>query len=84
MIRAKLFKDERGLGVTLTPSERLQNFINNTSYEVLNVVVTSTITLKPTSNKEGTWADEILLIYRQEEEDGLKERVLSGSGQGDS
>lgn len=84
MIRAKLFKDERGLGNPLTPAERLQNFINNTSYEVLNVAITSTRTLKPTHNTEGTWADEILLIYRREEEDGLKERVLPGSGQGDS
>ena len=84
MIRAKLFKDERGLGNPLTPSERLKNFINNTSYETLDIVVTSTKTLKPTSTQEGTWADEILLIYRQEEEDGLKERVLPGSGQSDS
>lgn len=84
MIRAKLFKDERGLGNPLTPSERLKNFINNTSYETLDIVVTSTKTLKPTSRDEGTWADEILLIYRQEEEDELKERVLPGSGQGDS
>ena len=67
MVEAKLFKDERGLGNPLTPAERLRNFINNTSYEVLNVVVTSTKTLKPNSREEGTWADEILLIYRREE-----------------
>lgn len=67
MVKAKLFKDERGLGNPLTPAERLRNFINNTSYEVLNVVVTSTKTLKPNSREEGTWADEILLIYRREE-----------------
>lgn len=84
MIRAKLFKDKRGLGNHLTPAERLKNFINNTSYETLDIVVTSTKTFKPTSNQEGTWADEILLIYRKEKEDGLEERVLPGSGQGDS
>lgn len=67
MVEAKLFKDERGLGNPLTPAERLRNFINNTSYEVLNVVVTSTKTLKPNSREEGTWANEILLIYRREE-----------------
>lgn len=67
MVEAKLFKDERGLGNPLTPAERLRNFINNTSYEALNVVVTSTKTLKPNSREEGTWADEILLIYRREE-----------------
>lgn len=67
MVEAKLFKDERGLGNPLTPAERLRNFINNTSYEVLNVVVTSTKTLKPNSREEGSWADEILLIYRREE-----------------
>lgn len=66
-IRAKLFKDERGLGNLLTPAERLRNFINNTSYEVLNVVVTSTKTLKPNSREKRNWADEILLIYRREE-----------------
>lgn len=84
MIRARLFKDERGLGNPLTPAERVRNFINNTSVDVINVVITSTKTLKPTSRDEGSWADEILLIYRQEEEDGLEERVLPGSGQGDS
>lgn len=84
MIRARLFKDEKGLGNPLTPAERVRNFINNTSFDVVNVVITSTKTLKPTSRDEGSWADEILLIYRQEEEDGLKERVLPGSRQGDS
>lgn len=83
MIRAKLFKDERGLGNPLSPAERLQNFINNTSYEALNVVVTSTTILEDSSYKKTSWADEILLIYRREEEDGLKERVLPGSRQGD-
>lgn len=84
MNRARLFKDERGLGNPLTPAERVRNFINNTSVDVVNVVITSTKTLKPTSHDEGSWADEILLIYRQEEEDGIKERVLPGSRQGDS
>lgn len=84
MIRARLFKDEKGLGNPLTPAERVRNFINNTSADVINVVITSTKTLKPTSYDEGSWADEILLIYRQEKEDGLEERVLPGSGQGDS
>lgn len=67
MVEAKLFKDERGLGNPLTPAERLRSFINNTSYEVLNVVVTSTKTLKPNSHEERNWADEILLVYRREE-----------------
>lgn len=84
MIRAKLFKDERGLGNPLTPAERLKNFIKNTSYETLDIVITSTKTLKPTSNQEGTWADEILLIYRQEKEDGIEKRIFPGSRQSDS
>ena len=84
MIKARLFKEERGLGNPFSPAERVKNFINNTSVDVVNVVITSTKTLKPTSRDEGSWADEILLIYRQEEEDGLKEIVLPGSGQSDS
>ena len=84
MIKARLFKEERGLGNPFSPAERVKNFINNTSVDVVNVVITSTKTLKPTSRDEGSWADEILLIYRQEEEDGLKERVLPGRGQSDS
>ena len=83
MIRAKRFKNESGLGDFRTPSEKLEIFINNTSVEVIDVVVTSTKTLKPTHIEEGTWAEEILLIYR-EEEDGLEKGVLPGSGQGDS
>ena len=83
MIRARLFKDERGLGNPLTPAERVRNFINNTSVNVINVVITSTKTLKPTSRDEGNWADEILLIYRQEEEDGIEKNFFPGSGQGD-
>lgn len=83
MIRAELFKDEKGLGNPLTPAERLKKFINRTSVDVINIVVTSTKTLKPSSREEWALADEILLIY-QEGEDGLKERVLPGSGQGDS
>lgn len=73
MIRAKLFKEERGLGNPFTPAERVLNFINNTSVDVINVVITSTKTLKPTSSDEGSWADEILLIYRQEGEDGRED-----------
>ena len=84
MIRARLFKDEKGLGNPLTPAERVRNFINNTSADVINVVITSTKTLKPASYDEGSWADEILLIYRREEKYGLKKRVFPGSGQGDS
>lgn len=84
MIRSELFKNERGLGNPLTPAERLKKFINRTSVDVINVVVTSTKILKPSSREEWVLADEILLIYRQEEEDGLEERVLPGSGQGDS
>ena len=80
MIRAKRFKNESGIGDFRSPAEKLEIFINNTSVEVINVVVTSTKTLKPNSHEEGSWADEILLIYRREEEDGFKERVLPGSG----
>lgn len=80
MIRARLFKDEKGLGNPLTPAERVRNFINNTSVDVVNVVISSTKTLKPTSRDEVNWANEILLIYRQEEKDGLEERILPGSG----
>lgn len=83
MIKAELFKDERGLGNPLTPADRLKKFINRTSVDVINIVVTSTKTLKPSSREEWALADEILLIYR-EEEDGLEKRVLPGSGQGDS
>ena len=67
MVRAKLFKCEKGLGNPLTPAERVKNFINNTSVEVLDVIVTSTRTYKPTSHEEGSWAQEILLVYREEE-----------------
>lgn len=84
MIKARLFKDERGLGNPFTPAERVRNFINDTSVDVINVVITSTKTLKPTSRDEGSWADEILLIYQQEEEDGLKKRILPRSRRGDS
>ncbi len=83
MIRAKLFKDEKGLGNPLTPAERVRNFINNTSFDVVNVVITSTKTLKPSSREEWALADEILLIYR-EEEDELEKGVLPGSRQSDS
>lgn len=79
MIRAKRFKNESGIGDFRSPAEKLEIFINNTSVEVVNVVVTSTKTFKPNSHEEGNWADEILLIYRQEKEDGLEERVLPGS-----
>ncbi|MEZ7575390.1 hypothetical protein O3686_10070 [Streptococcus parasanguinis] len=68
MIRARLFKDEKGLGNPVPPAERVRNFINNTSVDVINVVITSTKTYKPTSHEEGSWADEILLIYQQEED----------------
>jgi len=83
MNRARLFKDERGLGNPLTPAERVRNFINNTSVDVINVVITSTKTLKPSSREEWALADEILLIYR-EEEDELEKGVLPGSRQSDS
>lgn len=83
MIRARLFKDEKGLGNHLTPAERLKNFINKTSCEVLDVVVTSTAIFENSSYEKRSWADEILLIYRRREKDGLEERVLPGSGQGD-
>ena len=83
MIRARLFKNEKGLGNPLTPAERVRNFINNTSFDVVNVVITSTKTLKPSSRAEWALADDILLIYR-EEEDGLEKGVLPGSGQSDS
>lgn len=63
MIRAKLFKDERGLGNPLTPAERLKNFINNTSYETLDIVVTSTKTLKPTSKRS---SEDVVERFYQE------------------
>ena len=84
MIKAIRFKNESRLGDPRSPAEKLEIFINKTSCEVLNVVVTSTTIFENSSYEKRSWADEILLIYRREEEDGLKERVLPGSGQSDS
>ena len=84
MIRAIRFKNESRLGDPRSPAEKLEIFINKTSWEVLNVVVTSTAIFENSSYEKRSWADEILLIYRRREKDGLEERVLPGSGQGDS
>lgn len=84
MIRAIRFENESRLGDPRSPAEKLEIFINKTSCEVLNVVVTSTTTFENSSYEKRSWADEILLIYRREEKYGLKKGVLPGSGQGDS
>ena len=84
MIRAIRFKNESRLGDHRSPAEKLEIFINKTSCEVLNVVVTSTTIFENSSYEKRSWADEILLIYRRREKYGLEERVLSGSGQSDS
>lgn len=84
MIRAIRFENESRLGDPISPAEKLEIFINKTSCEVLNVVVTSTTIFENSSYEKRSWADEILLIYRRREKDGLEERVLPGSRQGDS
>lgn len=84
MIRAIRFENESRLGDPRSPAEKLEIFINKTSCEVLNVVVTSTTKFENSSYEKRSWADEILLIYRWREKDGLEERVLPGSRQGDS
>ena len=84
MIRAIRFKNESRLGDPRSPAEKLEIFINKTSCEVLNVVVTSTVIFENSSYEKRSWADEILLIYRRREKDGLKKGILPGSGRSDS
>lgn len=84
MIRAIRFENESRLGDPRSPAEKLEIFINKTSCEVLNVVVTSTTIFENSSYEKRSWADEILLIYRRREKDGLEERIFPGSGQSDS
>ena len=84
MTRAIRFKNESRLGDPRSPAEKLEIFINKTSCEVLNVVVTSTTIFENSSYEKRSWADEILLIYRRREKDGLEKRVLPGSRQSDS
>lgn len=79
MIRAIRFENESRLGDPRSPAEKLEIFINKTSCEVLNVVVTSTTIFENSSYEKRSWADEILLIYRLREKDGLEERVIPGS-----
>ena len=83
MIRAIRFKNESRLGDPRSPAEKLAIFINKTSCEVLNVVVTSTAIFENSSYEKRSRADEILLIYRRRGKDGLEERVLPGSRQDD-
>lgn len=49
MIRAIRFKNESRLGDPRSPAEKLEIFINKTSCEVLNVVVTSTVIFENSS-----------------------------------
>jgi hypothetical protein len=84
MIRAIRFKNESRLGDPRSPAEKLAIFINKTSCEVLNVVVTSTVIFENSSYEKRSWADEILLIYRRRGKDGLKKRIFPGSGRSDS
>lgn len=80
MIRAIRFKNESRLGDPRSPAEKLEIFINKTSCEVLNVVVTSTTIFENSSYEKRSWADEILLIYRREEKDEIERGILPRSG----
>lgn len=80
MIRAIRFENESRLGDPRSPAEKLEIFINKTSCEVLNVVVTSTTIFENSSYEKRSWADEILLIYRRREKDGIEKRIFPRSG----
>lgn len=86
MIRSILFKNEDNVGEKYYDvAERVEDFINNNSIDdVISIVRIADAERVLLDGAKLTFATDILLIYRREEEDGLKERVFPGSGQGDS
>lgn len=86
MIRSILFKNEDNIGEKYYDvAERIEDFINNNSIDdVISVVRIADAERVLLDGAKLTFATDILLIYRREEEDGLKERIFPGSGQGDS
>lgn len=86
MIRSILFKNEDNVSEKYYDiAERVEDFINNNSIDdVISIVRIADAERVLLGGAKLTFATDILLIYRQEGEDGLKERVLSGSGQSDS
>lgn len=86
MIRSILFKNEDNIGEKYYDvAERVEDFINNNSIDdVISIVRIADAERVLLDGAKLTFATDILLIYRREEEDGLKERIFPGSGQGDS
>lgn len=86
MIRSILFKNEDNVGEKYYDvAERVEDFINNNSIDdVISIVRIADAERELLDGAKLTFATDILLIYRREEENGLKERILPGSRQSDS